>query len=368
VTLRVAIVGCGKIADDHAREIVRTPNAELVGFCDAELLMAKQMHDRFGQVPYFDDIDRLFADARPHVVHITTPPQSHYDLARRCLDANCHVYVEKPFTVDAREAAAVLRLAEARGLKVTVGHNYTFTGPTCQMRSLVQSGFLGGPPVHLESYYGYNLGDAKYARAFLGDKSHWLRRLPGGLLHNIISHGICRLAEFMTSESPIVIAHGFRSSLLEELGEKEMCDELRVIIRDHFMTAYFTFSTQIRPQMSQLRVYGTRNALVVDDHQNTLIRLGGTKYKSYLENFLPPAVMASQYLGNAASNVRDFVNHRLNMTAGLRALIQRFYQSIAADTPPPIPYREILLTSVIMDEIFAQVSEGSTRLVQSIAR
>src|SRR5258706_566558 len=235
------------------------------------------------------------------------------------------------------------------------------------MRSPVKSGLLGRAPVHLESYYGYNLGDAKYARAFLGDKSHWLRRLPGGLLHNVISHGLCRLSEYLTSESPIVIAHGFRSPLLEELGEADMYDELRVIIRDHFTTAYFTFSTQMRPQLSQLRVYGTRNALIVDDHQNTLIKVDGTKHKSYLENVVPPAVMASRYVGSAASNIRDFMTHRLNMNAGLRALIQRFYESIAADAPPPIPYREILLTSVIMDEIFTQVNEGSTRVAQSLA-
>ncbi len=83
------------------------------------------------------------------------------------------------------------------------------------MRALVKSGYLGGPPVHMESYYCYDLGDPSYARALLGDKNHWVRRLPGKLLQNIISHGIARIAEFLTSDAPQVIAYGFVSPLLK---------------------------------------------------------------------------------------------------------------------------------------------------------
>jgi len=43
------------------------------------------------------------------------------------------------------------------------------------MRTLIQEGYLGGPPVHMKSVYCYNLGDARYARALLGDRDHWVR-------------------------------------------------------------------------------------------------------------------------------------------------------------------------------------------------
>ena len=82
----------------------------------------------------------------------------------------------------------------------------------------------------MESYYCYELGESGYAGALLGDKRHWVRRLPGKLLHNIISHGIARIAEFLTSESPQVMAYGFTSPFLKSIGENEIIDELRVII------------------------------------------------------------------------------------------------------------------------------------------
>ena len=68
--------------------------------------------------------------------------------------------------------------------------------------ALIQSGFLGGSPVHMESYYCYEIAPSGYAGALLGDKKHWVRRLPGMLLHNIISHGVARIAEFLTGDSP----------------------------------------------------------------------------------------------------------------------------------------------------------------------
>src|SRR6202021_1258043 len=97
------------------------------------------------------------------------------------------------------------------------------------MMALVRSGYLGGAPVHVESYYSYDLGDPSYARALLGDKDHWVRRLPGKLLQNVISHGIARIAEFLTTENPHVIAHGFVSSLLRQMDEAEIVDDLGVI-------------------------------------------------------------------------------------------------------------------------------------------
>ena len=51
------------------------------------------------------------------------------------------------------------------------------------------------------------------------------------------------------------------------------------------------------------------------------------------------------------------------MKAGMKCLIESFYQSIAQNEPPPIPYREILVTARIMDSIFDQV--GSKRLAAS---
>jgi len=355
--LRAAIVGCGKIADSHASQIQRIAGCEIVGACDQEKLMAEQLSERFHIQRYFDDLSELLDATRPDVVHITTPPESHFPIARRCLEAGCNVYVEKPFTLYTREAEELINLAESKHLKLTVGHDDQFRHAARRLRQKVAGGQLGGPPVHMESYYCYELGETgAYAKALLGNKNHWVRKLPGQLLHNIISHGIARIAEYLPGESPQIIAHGFVSPMLKRMGEEEIVDELRVIISDkNATTAYFTFSSQMRPSLHQFRIYGPENGFVLDQDNETLVKLRGKRYKSYAEHFLSPLVMAREYAGNTARNARKFLANDFHMKSGMKYLIESFYRSITDGTPLPIPYSQIVLTSRIMDDIFAQI-------------
>jgi predicted dehydrogenase len=357
--LKVAILGCGKIADAHAAVIQRLEGCELVGVCDREPLMAKQLYERFPVKRHYTDLTELVNEARPDVVHVTTPPESHFDIARFCLEHGCHVYVEKPFTLDGEQAQRLVDLANDKCLRLTVGHNHQFSHAARRLRELVKGGYLGGAPVHIDSYYGYDLGDPSYARALLGDQQHWVRRLPGKLLHNVISHGIARIAEFLTTDNPQVIAHGFVSSLLRGIGETEIVDELRVIISDaEQTTAYFTFSSQMRPLLHELRVYGSRNGLILDQSHEIVLRLRGKKFKSYADCFIPPVIFAKQHLGNLMENVTLFLTRDFHVDSGMKYLIESFYRSIREDSPVPIPYREILLTARIMDAIFEQLSAG----------
>lgn len=358
--LKVAIVGCGKIADSHAAQIGRIPGCEIIWVCDREPLMARQLYERFPIKQHGSDLAGLLREAKPDVVHITTPPTSHYDLAALCLNAGCHVYVEKPFTLDEDDARKLLTLANTRQLKITAGHDDQFSHAARRMRSLVQQGYLGEGPVHMDSTYCYELGRSGYAGAVLGDKNHWVRRLPGKLLHNIISHGIAKIAEFLSTDSPEVRVYGFRSPLLREMGETEIVDELRVIIaEEQRTTAYFTFSSQMRPGLHEFRVYGTKNGLVLDQNAETLVRLRGKRYTSYADKFIPPVTYAKEHLANLASNVRAFLANDFHMKSGMKFLIESFYRSITDGAPDPIPHREILLTAKIMDMIFAQLHSQS---------
>jgi predicted dehydrogenase len=358
--LKVAIVGCGKIADFHATQIQRIGGCEIVGVCDREPLMTQQFADRFPVKAQFTDLGELLATARPDVVHITTPAETHFDLARLCLEQHTNVYVEKPFTLYAHQAEQLIELAERNNVKLTVGHNDQFSHVARRMRALVQKGYLGGPVVHMESYYCYDLSDPNYARALLGDKNHWVRRLPGKLLQNIINHGIARVAEFLTTDSPKVIAHGFVSPLLKQLNETEIVDELRVIISEsERTTAYFTFSSQMKPLIHQLRLYGPQNGLIVDQDHEILIKLRGKKYTSYADMFIPPVQLAKQHFGAFMTNARLFLDRDFHMDSGMKYLIEAFYRSIQKGAPLPISYREILLTSRIMDSIFAQLDAGT---------
>src|SRR5439155_26868143 len=110
-----------------------------------------------------------------------------------------------------------------------------------------------------------------------------------------------------------------------------------------------------RPSIHQFRIYGKKNGLLLDQDQETLIKLRGTRFKSYLEHFIPPVSFAQQHLGNLVRNLATFVAKDFHMKSGMKYLIESFYRSIVEGTSAPIPYREIILTARIMDAIFAQL-------------
>lgn len=358
--IRVAIIGCGKIADKHASQIRRIPGAEIVGVCDQEKLMARQLAERLAIKHYFDDVQSILATCRPDVVHIATPPQSHYSLARQCLEDGCHIYVEKPFTLNSKEAEDLLSLADTVGRKVTVGHETQFMPAARDLRRLINEGYLGGPPVHMESMYGYDFSEEGFARALIGDKNHWVRRLPGGFLQNIISHGIGKIVEYLQDDEVTVRAYGFTSPFLESIDEPTIIDELRVLVSDsHRTTAFFTFSSQIGPPFHQLRVYGPKNSLFADYEHQTVIKVPKKELKSYAKHFIPPFTDAGQCLANGCRNINKFLKNEFHTESGMYFLTQAFYRAMTENTALPIPYRDILLTSRILDEIFSQVSHAS---------
>jgi predicted dehydrogenase len=225
-----------------------------------------------------------------------------------------------------------------------------------KLRRLVGEGFLGGKPIHLESYFSYELGDTGYVGAFLGNSEHWVHQLPGQLFHNILSHGLAKLVEFLDGEVTEIIAVAHQSPRLQKFPGLRVMDELRVLLRDtNGTTAFFCFTTQIKPALNHLRIFGPQNSLTVNHISGTLTRERGGSFKSYLTFFLPPLLGAREQLGGAVANVAGFFGRRLYQDFGMKELIERFYETIRSGGEPPVPYREIVSVARIMDEIFAQI-------------
>ena len=359
--IKAAIIGCGFVADQHAAQISRLRDCQMVGLCDRELLMAQQLADRFHVNSIFAEASEMLASTRPDVVHITTPAQSHYPLGRMCLEAGASVYMEKPFSVTTEEAEALIRLAQEKGLKTTVGHNLQFSPESIRMRELVERGFLHGPPIYMESVQCYSHDDPTYGKALLGDASHWIRSLPGSLLQNLISHGIAKIAEFLPTDPARlrILANPFTSPYLKSIGQVDVIDEVRATIDDGAgTTANFTFSSQFSIGANQLRLYGKKNGLIVDSMNRMLVPLHQTSYKSFMRYFLAPRDLGNAYRRNSWQNIRQFLKRDFHEGYGMKKLIELFYRSVANDEEVPIPYREILCTSRIMDSIFAQISRS----------
>ncbi len=358
--LKVAVVGCGKIADAHVEEVGKLANAEVVAVCDREALMAEQLAARYAVPRHYADFARLLDETRPDVVHITTPPQSHLPLAVQSIDAGAHVYIEKPFALDRAESVRIVEHATRAGRKVTVGHSFAFDPLTIELRRLRDEGFLGDV-VHVESHLGYNLTGA-FGAALMGDRAHWVHGLPGKLFQNNIDHVFHKIEDFVPEDTPRIIARATRR-LPAGMGDErdDLMDELRVMVEGTRATAFGSFSSHAVPVRHFARVWGTRHTVTADYTSRVLVVEQGENLPSAIGRLVPAFAQSRQYYRGAMKNVRRFLKSDFQFFAGMNELFVRFYRSVQTDTEPPIAYDRIVRIAGWMDDIFAQVAAQTKR-------
>jgi predicted dehydrogenase len=122
-TLRAGVVGVGHLGQHHARLYAALPDSTLIGVTDQDRGRARLIAEQHG-AQMFEELSDLLKAV--DVVSIAVPTSAHYGVARVCLEAGKHVLVEKPIAVKPAEARELVKLAEAKGCRLQVGHSERF--------------------------------------------------------------------------------------------------------------------------------------------------------------------------------------------------------------------------------------------------
>lgn len=356
--MKVAIVGCGKIADGHLEELLKLRDrVEIVGVCDREPVMAEQISDRLGVGPVFTDLGDMLARAKPDVVHVTTPPGAHRAIAEQCAAGGAHVVVEKPLALTFAESKALVEAVSKHKKLLTIGYTYYFDPTSLRLRELMPQ---IGNVVHAEAFYGYNLAGA-FGQALLGDENHWVHALPGKLFHNVIDHPLSMVMDFLGPEVS-VSAHGFVRRK-ERYGDKRdrLMDELRVLLRSGGTTATITFSAYIRPASHFVRVYGDKASAHADYNTRTVTLDHGVTLPSAIGRLTPAFGRAREQVRAGVRNLVAFGKSDYHFFTGFRNLFTAFYDAVERGGPPPIAYDKILMVADVMDRVFREVDQHGER-------
>ncbi|SDJ63962.1 MULTISPECIES: Gfo/Idh/MocA family oxidoreductase [Bradyrhizobium] len=187
--IRTAIVGTGYIAEFHARAIREVADVQLVATCDANLGRAKAFAGGWNIPLAFDSLSKMLQETRIDCVHILTPPDLHFSLAKTALEAGVHVFLEKPMCTSTAEADELVRLAAERGLYVGVSHNFLFSAAFQRLREAVHSGKLGLID-HITINHFYELGQIRF-----GPFDNWMLRNPGNVILETGPHLVSALLD-----------------------------------------------------------------------------------------------------------------------------------------------------------------------------
>lgn len=188
MTLRAAVIGCGKIgsgfADDpslagdvytHAEAYVRSPATELVAVCDRDPEVAAQCAARWDVGNSYSGVGELVRDAQPDIVSICTPDDTHFSIARQLIEEAPSVRAllcEKPLATSLEEGEELVRLARESGKLIAVAYVRRYADNMRALRALLAGGSLGA----VTAVSGW------YTKGVLHNGTHWfdlLRMLAG---------------------------------------------------------------------------------------------------------------------------------------------------------------------------------------------
>ncbi|HYZ93107.1 MAG TPA: Gfo/Idh/MocA family oxidoreductase [Actinomycetota bacterium] len=138
---RLAQIGLGQWGKNLARNF--DDLADLVWLCDIDERQHAELIQRYPTARVTASCDDVLADASVDAVVIATPVPTHFELARRALEADKHVFVEKPPAMRAAELEELCELAEERGRVLMPGHLLLYHPAVQKLKEIVDSGELG---------------------------------------------------------------------------------------------------------------------------------------------------------------------------------------------------------------------------------
>ncbi len=141
--LRFGVIGYGYWGPNIVRNLRALEGCQVVGICDQTPAARKRIQAAHPEIPVHGDYHELVKSPDMDAIAVITPVWTHYELARAALENGKHVFVEKPFTSNVRQAEELINLAEQKNLRIMVDHTFLFTGAVRKIRKLLAEGTLG---------------------------------------------------------------------------------------------------------------------------------------------------------------------------------------------------------------------------------
>jgi predicted dehydrogenase len=339
--VKAALIGAGQIARQHLACLKTLPGVELAAICDLSPATAEAAAERFGIQAWFTDHRAMLEKGRPDVVHITTPPTSHFALALDSLDAGAHVIVEKPATSSLDELEALVRRAQETCRHIVEDYNYVFNHAPQEILRRITSGEFGAV-THVEVFICLDiLGPTGFADP---NAPHPALKLAGGAIADFLPH-LASLAHLFVG--PYRIAETVWTKRKPSLLP---FDEFRSVVNAERGTAALGFSSSSQPDAFWLRVYGERMQATANLFETRLTFDGPRNVPKPLRPFFS-GLEEGKTIRRAALTtlLRKFKGP--GAYEGLWELLGRTYRALADGSALPVTAHQMLEVNRLVEDL-----------------
>ena len=180
MSIKIALIGCGRIAQRHAEHA--STFGELVAVCDIEFQKAEALAAQYSAVRAYSDIADLLHDGGFDVVSICTPNGLHAEHTIMALNAGCHVLCEKPMAISVYDCGEMIKAAERNNRRLFAVKQNRFNPPVAAVKKAIEDGVFGKIySVQLSCFWNRNFD--YYKDSWKGSAD-----LDGGTLYTQFSH------------------------------------------------------------------------------------------------------------------------------------------------------------------------------------
>ena len=181
---RVAVIGAGYFGQFHYDAWKRIEGCELVAAC--ALQGVQEAGNRFDIPATYTDVDKMLRAARPDLVDITTPPDTHLDLIRAVSQQASWIICQKPFCGGREGALQAVELAETQSVRLAVHENFRFQPWYRCIKALLDQGAVGQV---YQASFRLRPGDGQGPDAYLA-RQPYFQQMPRFLVHETGVHWI----------------------------------------------------------------------------------------------------------------------------------------------------------------------------------
>lgn len=330
--MKAALIGAGQIAKQHLACLKTLPGVEVAAICDLSPATAEACAERYGIRAWFTDHRAMLEKIRPDVVHITTPPTSHFDLAKDTLEAGAHVIVEKPATTTLEELEFLVRRAKEADRQLIEDYNFVFNRAPQEILRRITSGQFGAV-THVEVLICLDiLGTDGFADP---NSPHPALKLAGGAIADFLPHLASLAHAFIGPHRTAQTVWAKRKPSLLPF------DEFRALVEGERGTAALGFSSSSQPDAFWLRIYAERMQATANLFETRLTFDGPRNVPKPLRPFFNGLEEGKTIRRSAlATLLRKFKGP--GAYEGLWELLARTYRALVNGSDLPVTARHII--------------------------
>lgn len=344
---KIGIAGAGRATQELTLTALKLIDAKIivVGIADPNQKLLKKVCKK---VKGYTDVKTLLADAKPDVLIINTPVETHYEVAMLAIKNKVNFILEKPATSTIEELRKIRIAAEKNNVKGTVVHNYKWLAGFIKAQNMYSKNELG-KILHLDRVWMTPPQNDRMER----NKDGWWHKMPGGRIADSLPHHLYVCYPFvgpMKLEKVLVRKRSNRSwSKLDETNILLSAKDAYVNIR--LSTNQKSWPNGKGSGPYDLIIYGEKQAIAM--YQNDIMTLrNNSPYEYFIKGFVK--------FYDLLKNVILLKLHRpqIGIRGAHNIFYNQFFKFVQGKAPNPTSWDEAIHIMELSQEISEAMENG----------